>query len=372
MRWSVTIGRFGGTAVRVHATFLLFLAWIWFSALQQEGAAAAWRSVLFIFLLFVCVTLHEFGHILVARRYGVRTPEVTLFPIGGVANIERIPEKPGQELAIAIAGPLVNVVIAVLLLLILGKIQPDAMTRLDDAHISLIARLAAANVFLVLFNLIPAFPMDGGRVLRALLAMRFGAAKATQAAATIGQALAFVFGFLGLFGNPLLIFIAIFVYIAAAGEAQIATLKESVRGLTVQDAMETRFTAIPANARLADAVQILLATGQSEFPVVDFDARPLGILIREDIIAALGGNDNESPVSTLTLKPPVTIAPQAALEGVVDQLAQGRVAALCVVDGTGRLVGLFTRQSLTEIMLIKSVRPAWRPPPSPPGRNLIG
>ncbi len=361
MRWSVTIGRFGGTAVKVHATFLLFLAWIWFSALFQEGAAAAWRSILFVFLLFVCVTLHEFGHIVAARRYGVHTPEVTLLPIGGVASLERIPEKPSQELAVAIAGPMVNVVIAIVLFAIIGRIDPDAAARLDDPHISLIARLAAANLALVIFNLIPAFPMDGGRVLRALLAMRFGAARATQIAASIGQAFAFALGFLGLFGNPLLIFIAIFVYVAAAGEAQMAGLKDAVRGLAVQDAMETRFTAIPAGARVADAVQILLATGQDEFPVVDGAGRPLGVLVRDDIIAALGRNDNEMAVSDLALKPAVTVNPTAGLEAAVDRLAPSRDAALCVVDPSGRLVGLFTRQSLTEIMMIKSAQPGWRP-----------
>jgi Zn-dependent protease/CBS domain-containing protein len=361
MRWSVTIGRFGGTALKVHATFLLLLAWIWFSALLQGGAAAAWNSVLFIFLLFVCVTLHEFGHILVARHYGVQTPEVTLLPIGGVASLESMPEKPSQELAISVAGPLVNVAIAILLFLILGKIEPDYMMRLDDTHISLLARLAAANLVLVVFNLLPAFPMDGGRVLRALLAMRFGAVKATQIAATIGQALAFALGFLGLFGNPLLIFIAIFVYIAAAGEAQMASLRESVRGLTVQDAMETSFTAIPANGKLSDAVQTLLATGQGEFPVMDVFERPVGVATRDDIISALKKNESDVSVSNLQLKPCAVITAETPLEVALDRLHHGNDAALCVIDPKGLLVGLLTRHSLTEIMLIKSMRPTWRP-----------
>ncbi len=217
MPWSLTIGRFGGTAVRVHITFIIFLAWIGFSAWQSHGSAAARDTILFIALIFACVVLHEFGHIFVARRFGIATPQVTLFPIGGIASMQRIPEKPAQELAVAIAGPLVNLGIAMLLFLALGSVE---LARLDDAGVSLLARLATANIFLFLFNLIPAFPMDGGRVLRALLAMKVGRPRATKAAATIGQGLAFVFGFLGLFGNPLLLFIAIFVYVAAAGEAQ--------------------------------------------------------------------------------------------------------------------------------------------------------
>ena len=215
MSWSLTIGRFGATTVRVHLTFFLLLAWIGVSAWQKGGLPAARDSVLFIALIFACVVLHEFGHILMARRFGIETPEVILLPIGGVALMPRMPQKPSQELAVAVAGPLVNVVIAFLLFLVVGTILPDDLTRIEDPRVLLLARLAAVNVFLVLFNMIPAFPMDGGRVLHALLAMRLGNARATQLAASLGQVLAFALGFLGLFGNPLLIFIAIFVYIAA-------------------------------------------------------------------------------------------------------------------------------------------------------------
>jgi Zn-dependent protease/CBS domain-containing protein len=370
MRWSVTIGRFGETALKVHVTFLLLLAWIGFSAWRQEGPAAALQSVLFIFFLFVCVTLHEFGHILVARRYGIKTPEVTLLPIGGVASLETMPDKPAQELAIAIAGPLVNVVIAILLFLVLGKIEPDYMTRLDDSHISLLARLAAANVFLVVFNLIPAFPMDGGRVLRALLAMKLGPRRATRIAATIGQALAFGLGFLGLFGNPLLIFIAIFVYVAAAGEAQMAAVHDSVQGLRIEDAMETRFATIPANARLSDAVETMLATGQHEFPVVDGAGKPVGVIVRDDIHSALKDN-RESEVIDLVRSPIETVAPDAALEGALDHFAQKRGPALCVADRDGRLVGLLTRESLAEVMMIRAMRPTWTfGPPRPSAKSL--
>ena len=174
MRWSLTIGRFGGTAVKIHVTFLLLLAWIGFSAWRQGGPAAARDSLVFIILMFVCVVLHEFGHILVARRYGIQAPEVTLLPIGGVASLQALPEKPSQEFAIAIAGPAVNFVIAVVLLLLVGSFDAADLARLDDPRVSLLARLADANLFLAVFNLIPAFPMDGGRVLRALLAMKLG------------------------------------------------------------------------------------------------------------------------------------------------------------------------------------------------------
>jgi Zn-dependent protease len=360
MRWSVTIGRFGGTAVRIHVTFLLLLAWIGFSAWQKEGLTAARDSVSFILALFACVLLHEFGHILMARRFGIETPRVTLLPIGGVASLQRMPDKPAQELAVAIAGPLVNVIIAFVLLLFLPRLDPDAAARLDDPHIGLLARLAAANIFLVLFNMIPAFPMDGGRVLRALLTMKLGAQRATRIAATIGQVLAFGLGFLGLFGNPLLLFIAIFVYVAAAGEAQMTAFHDAARGLRVADAMETSFSAIPGGATLADAVDMLLATAQQEFPIVDAFGKPMGLLVRQDILSGLKDHERSAPVAEIMRSPVETIPATGLLEPALDRLYGQQAQALCVADRDGRLVGLLTRQNLAEMMMIKALRPDWR------------
>src|SRR5215218_11301370 len=216
MLWSIPIAVIAGTVVRIHITFLLFLIWIAGTQWQLGGQAAALDSVLFIVLLFACVLAHEFGHIFAARRYGIRTPEVTLWPIGGVASLERIPEKPSEELVVALAGPAVNVVIALAILLLLGATLGEAaMTELENPRAQLFARVAAANVFLVVFKLISAFPMDGGRVLRALLAMRMGRAEATRVAARVGQGAAFLFALAGLFVSPMLIVIGLFVYLAA-------------------------------------------------------------------------------------------------------------------------------------------------------------
>src|SRR5215218_880305 len=216
MLWSLPIAVIAGTVVRIHITFLLFLIWIAGTQWQLGGQVAALDSVLFIVLLFACVLAHEFGHIFAARRYGIRTPEVTLWPIGGVASLERIPEKPSEELVVALAGPAVNVVIALAILLVLDQtLDEAAMTELENPRAQLLARVAAANVFLIVFNLIPAFPMDGGRVLRALLAMRMGRAEATRVAARVGQGAAFLFALAGLFVSPMLIVIGLFVYLAA-------------------------------------------------------------------------------------------------------------------------------------------------------------
>ena len=221
---------------------MLFLAWIFASSYVSSGAAAAWNTLLFVVLLFLCVLLHEFGHIFTARTFGVPTPYVTLLPIGGVAQLERIPEKPWEEFLIAIAGPAVNVVIAALLTVFAGAhLGASAPTGVDDMRIPMVDRLATVNLFLALFNLIPAFPMDGGGVLRAVLASRIGFVRATERAASIGQFTAFVLGFIGLFYNPILVFIAIFVYLAASSEAHSVALRAVPRGVPVRHAMMTDF-----------------------------------------------------------------------------------------------------------------------------------
>src|SRR5256885_475627 len=188
MSWSLKIGSIAGTAVRIHITFILFLAWIFGASYVSDGPNAAWSTLLFMVLLFLCVLAHEFGHILRARAFGVLTPDVTLLPIGGVARLERIPEKPLEEFLIAIAGPLVNVAIASGLVVLAGAhLNMSDLATVESTKVSLIDRLAAVNLFLALFNMIPAFPMDGGRVLRALLATKLGFVRATEVAAFIGQ-----------------------------------------------------------------------------------------------------------------------------------------------------------------------------------------
>ncbi len=360
MPWSITVGRFRGTEVKIHITFLLLLAWIAFSAWGQGGASAALDSTVFIVLIFACVVLHEFGHILAARRYGIHTPTVTLLPIGGVASMERLPTNPRQELVVAVAGPAVNLVIGLILVLALGKLRPGEFTEIDNPHLSLLGRLAAANIFLAVFNLIPAFPMDGGRVLHALLSMRVGGAMATEIAAKIGQAFALALGFLGLFGNPLLIFIAIFIYMAAAGEAQMSAAQQALKGLSVAEAMETRFTPISIDANLNEAVDALLATAQHEFPVVDAFKKPVGLLTREDILTAVRKHGGEEPASAFMRVGVDSVRPGSPVESVFERLQDPKAAAIYVTDADDAIVGLLTRQALAEVVLIRSVRPDWR------------
>lgn len=359
MRWSLTLGSFKGTAVKIHITFLLLLAWIGFSAYRDGGAIAARDSILFITLIFACVVLHEFGHILTARRFGIVSTEITLLPIGGVANLDHMPDTPYQELLIALAGPAVNIVIALGLFLALGAIQPEALTQLDNPQVNLFARLAAANLFLAVFNMIPAFPMDGGRVLRAALAMWLPRATATRIAALIGQGFAFVLGFLGLFGNPLLVFIAIFVYIAASSEAQMTAANEATRGLEVEDAMETRIATIDWGADIGEAVETLLATAQDEFPVVSGkNASLMGLLSRADIIEALKTEERHAPIAPFVRKDVPTVGRHAKLDKTLEKFTAA--PAVGVVDEDGALLGLLTRQSVAEVVLIANMRPDWR------------
>jgi Zn-dependent protease/CBS domain-containing protein len=354
MGWSFPIGSVMGTMIRVHVTFLLLLAWIGGSAWIAGGAQAALESVIFILLLFACVVLHELGHVLAARRYGVRTPDITLLPIGGVARLERIPEKPSQEFVIAIAGPAVNVVIAAILLVILGGFLPPESLDLDNPGVNLLARLAGANIFLVVFNLIPAFPMDGGRVLRAALAHWLGYARGTRIAATIGQVLAFGLGFLGLFGNPLLLFIALFVYLGATAEAYAAQMREVSRGLLARDAMVSRFESLTPASRIEDAVGQLLSTSQHEFPIVDGAGKMRGLITRDDIIRGLREKGAETSVLEILRTDIPSVGETQSLREAMVQIQQQGKAAVAVVNGEGRLTGLITPENIGELMMVLS------------------
>lgn len=219
MRWSLNIGRLFGIRLELHVTFLLFVGWV---AVDQGLLAgrpeAAFAAVVLTLLVFACVVLHELGHALTARRFGVATRDIVLLPIGGVARLERMPARPQQELLVAVAGPAVNVVIAVVLVLLMVLAgRSTALAALGDG---LLETLLLVNVVMVLFNMIPAFPMDGGRVLRALLGLRLSFLQATRIAAGVGQGAAVILGAVGLFffHNWVLTLAALFVFLAAGDE----------------------------------------------------------------------------------------------------------------------------------------------------------
>lgn len=369
MSWSIPIFRVSGILVRIHVTFLLLLAWLAFSYYTQGGSAAAAGRVGFILLLFACVLLHEFGHAIAAKAFGINTPDITLLPIGGVARLERMPEKPSQELIVALAGPAVNLVIALALFLVIG-FRDVTDTGAVEAP-SMLTKLMVINVWLVLFNLLPAFPMDGGRVLRALLATRLNYARATQIAATIGQACAFIFGFMGLFGNPMLIFIALFIYIGASQEAAVAQMRDVSRGMPVSAAMVRDFRSLPASATLTEAVDALLATSQHDFPVVDELGNVAGVLLRNDLIAALRKDDQSMRVGDIMHRGVPTVTTGTPFDEAFRIMQESNCPAVPVVDGMRRLVGVLTPENVSELMMIHSAMPRRRfpwpakPPPLP-------
>ncbi len=358
MSWSLNIGTIAGTAIRVHITFLLFLGWIFAASWVAGGPEAAWQGLIFLLLLFACVVAHEFGHIFTARAFGVSTPDVTLLPIGGVARLERIPEEPYEEFLIAIAGPLVNVAITIALVLIAGaQVNMADLYAVESPNTSMIDRLATVNLFLVVFNMIPAFPMDGGRVLRALLAARTGYVRATEIAAFIGQGVAFALGFIGLFTNPMLIFIAIFVYLAAASEAHLVAIRAMSRGVPISTAMMTQFATLTPEAHVEEAVQTLLRTSQSEFPVVDAAGKPVGLLGRGDLIRALKQLGPDARVAEAMTTTVPTIGQRRCLEEAFRILQEKSAPAVAVIDATGRLVGLVTSETVGEMLMLHEALP---------------
>jgi Zn-dependent protease/CBS domain-containing protein len=356
LSWTISIGRVSGTVVKVHWTFLLFLAWIAIAFYFQGGAAAAAGGVMFLLLLFVCVLLHEFGHILTARYFGVRTPDVILLPIGGMSRMERIPDEPRQELLIAIAGPAVSLAIALVLILVLGGLPNPLDIWPENPGRSMLAQLAWANLMLLAFNLVPAFPMDGGRVLRAILSSRFGHAKGTRIAAGIGQALAIAIGLAALFaGQILLALIALFIYFAAGAEAGLSRMHNVTHGLAAADVMITDYVALPADAPVSDAAEALIRTSQREFPVIDGAGRLRGFLTRDGIIKALRQSGPDTPVSEAMQDNIPSIPARHHVEEAVQHLEQG-APAVAVTGAAGQIVGFITWENLIEQQMISTAR----------------
>lgn len=364
MKWSWKLGSLAGIKVQVHWTFLILIGWVVFAHAAggaDIGEIAA--GVVLVVVVFGCVVLHELGHALTARRFGIPTRDITLLPIGGVARLERMPDDPKQELLVAVAGPAVNVVIAALLLAILVASQTRPV--LADVTVvggSLLAQLMAVNVLLVVFNLLPAFPMDGGRMLRATLALRMPYVRATRIAATAGRTMAILFGFVGLFTNPFLVFIAIFVYLGAQAEAQHTELRYALEGVAVRDAMMTRFTVLSPQDTLGRAADELLAGAQQDFPVRD-GLRFVGMLRRSSLVSALRERGRDTPVGDVA-DAVDGVDEDDGLDQVLERMRRGQSAAVPVFRDA-ELVGLLTLENVGELLMMGGAR-------GPAVRGLLG
>ncbi|KUF11925.1 site-2 protease family protein [Pseudoponticoccus marisrubri] len=354
MTWSFPLGRLLGSELRVHATFFLLIAWVAASAWADGGAAAALSNTLFICALFACVVAHEYGHALMARRYGIATPDITLLPIGGMARMEKMPDKPGQEVAVALAGPAVNVVIWAVLMGAGASTEFDALTDPTTTR-DFLGRLAAVNLFLALFNLIPAFPMDGGRVLRALLASQMDRVRATRIAATAGQVAAFLFGFWGLSsGNLILLLIAVFIFLAAQAESNDVASRDIARDLALRDAIITSYETLSPSDPLHVAAQTLIRTTQHEFPVLDAEGRLAGFLTRTALFTAMAEGQNTRPVAEVMVAEIPTLPLAAPLEEALNALAEA--PAVAAVDRSGHVLGYTTRENVGELMVLRGRR----------------
>ncbi len=355
MRGSIRLGSLAGIGVYMHWTFWLLIGWVLISSLSGgESLVESLISVAFIATLFGCIVLHELGHALAARRYGIPTRDIALLPIGGVARLARMPEKPLQELFVALAGPAVNVVIAAALFALLFAAGASLVPQNMVLSKNFLANLMWVNIILIAFNMLPAFPMDGGRVLRAVLGMFTSFEQATKIAARVGQGFAVLLGLAGLFvlNNPFMLVIALFVFLGAAGEAQSVVLRGKLRGFTCRDAMITRFQKLPGYLTLGQVAGDVLAGPQREFPV-QVDGQFVGMLRRKDLLAALKNGQEQSPIvetmetdfATLDADTPLADAFQKATETGQPVIA---------ITQNEELVGLLDTTNALEVVQTRS------------------
>jgi Zn-dependent protease len=358
MKNALSLPKIAGISVYIHWTFSILIAWIIFTNLRagMDATHIGWM-LLFVLSLFGCVTLHELGHALAARRYGIKTIDITLYPIGGVARLEKMPEKPVQELVVALAGPLVNVVIMLLLLPVIANYSwPEEETQqvMIINRNSFLPMLGIINIWLAVFNLIPAFPMDGGRVLRALLSMRINRVKATQLAATIGQIIAVGFVFAGFYLNPFLIFIGLFIILGARSEAEMVKSQSFLEGFTARDALMTNFQVLDKAQPLSDAVRLLLDGEAKNFLVSDNGA-VYAVLNRDHIIRGIQAAGESAAVQSVADANLFYADVQAPLQDVLMEFQKSR-QPIILVQERGQLAGIIDLDNISELMMIHAAR----------------
>jgi Zn-dependent protease len=357
MKANLNLGRISGIKIRVHWTFFLLIAWIIFEELKQGGnSKSVLYTVAFILAIFLCVVLHELGHALMAKRFGIKTEKITLLPIGGVASLEKLPETPKHELLVVFAGPLVNVVIAVFLYFIVPvyDIMQLNFTEIFETLMRFTVQnflffLFIVNVALVVFNMIPAFPLDGGRILRAVLAIRIGRARATEIAANIGIMIAVLFFLIGLLYNPFLIFIALFIFLGAFGENQMVQHLALLDGHTVEEAMLLHITTFKPKDTIDVVVNKIISGTETNFVVVENESVK-GVLHHKTIIE----NSNKTVlVEELMDTNFKTVKTTDNLKTVYRLIFNDKQAYFPVIN-KGKLLGAIDPVNLNEYILLQS------------------
>ncbi len=357
MKHALTIGRPFGISVSVHWTFLLIIAWIIFLNLQQgAGTQQIIYSILFVVALFICVVIHELSHSLMARKYGIPTRSITLLPIGGLTDLQKMPEKPKQEFAVSVAGPLSNIAIAIVLSLLLlithnFNISTSNLQAITGKNFFLL--LTFANLMLAIFNLLPAFPMDGGRIFRSLMAMYFSREKATYIAMNMGKIFAFGLAVLGIFVNPFLIFIAIFIFIGAQKEYEQVRYTSVLSGYKVKDILMHEFTSLQEDETLRAAVNLLLDGPEKRFVIVDNENRVKGILTRNNIIQGLSEHGDDLIIRQVMNRNITTFEPDTTLEKAFQVMQKQRITMAPVVQNE-KLVGIIDMENINEFIMVRS------------------
>lgn len=359
MKGSFKLGTIAGIGMFIHWTFTLLIAFIvYINYKAGHNATQIMWSVLFILCVFVTVLLHELGHALTAKNYHINTKDITLLPIGGLARLERIPEKPSEELIVALAGPFVNITLA----LITGL-----FIRIPDNAEELVVILSGGingsnfllnffivNIWLSIFNLIPAFPMDGGRVLRALLSLKLKRHVATKIAARIGQVMAIGFIIFGFFSNPFLIIIGIFIIMGAQIEADFTESKYILKGYKVRDVLMKQYPTIEANQKVKKAVELLLDSQYKNFLVTD-NNEPVGTLNRDQIILALSEKGENVAIHTIMNKNLIFLHADALLENIFELVYENK-SNLMLVTENDQLIGTLDTENLLEFILINEAK----------------
>jgi Zn-dependent protease/predicted transcriptional regulator len=353
---SLSLGKIAGIKVSIHWTFVILLAWIVYVN-YQVGATSQellW-SIIYVMSIFVCVVMHEYGHALTARRFNIGTRDITLYPIGGIASLESIPKKPKEELLVALAGPAVNVVIAAILFPFIDRsliFESAGFTQISASNF--LTSFVTVNIWLVLFNMIPAFPMDGGRVFRALLAFKLERVKATRIAAGLGQFLAMGFMLLGIYTNPFLIVIGVFIFFGAQAEARHAQTEFVLEGNTIQKITMRNYPALSGNSILREAIDLTLTTQQKNFVVVD-GSQIIGTMSQSNIIRSLRDHQDDVKLADVMdrnlLYMPVTTPMEEALQKMKQE-----DKSMAIVTENDMHIGIIDSDNLIEFILIQQAR----------------
>lgn len=358
MKGSFKLGNISGIGIFIHWTFWLLIVYIVFSNYRAGHTAQqiVW-SVIFILSIFFTVFLHELGHALAAKRYNIKTKDIILLPIGGLARLESIPEKPKEELIVAFAGPAVNILLAfVTSLFITIPDAKDLTIQLASGvnHSNFFLNFFIVNIWLAIFNLIPAFPMDGGRVLRALLSMKFERHIATNIAARIGQVLSIGFVFLGFFSSPFLVFIGLFIFVGAQAEANYTQIRSTLSEYKVKDVLMKDFKVIDKNETVKKAVQLLL-NGQSKNFLITENNQPVGTLSRDEIIKALSERGENEVIENVMNRSLIFLHPNSPLKTVYQQSQLNKSSLMPVMDNN-QLIGTLDMENILEFIMVKETQ----------------